>query len=177
MIFFTLGSQDKLDSFLDIAEELQVKGLNGAEAGCGEEGVGVNPSKQNFNHKVPNSDIIKEINTIEPQSQSYSEDQITSSMAVELSRHNFSGDMKKLDEKIDTMVGRGENVIRNGTKKMVKAYVCHVCGKEGVRSQIRDHIEINHLEGISIPCKLCEKTLRSRHILRQHKYNAHTNNI
>ena len=85
--------------------------------------------------------------------------------------------MKELDEKIDTMVGRGENMVRNGTKQMVKAYVCHVCGKEGVRSQIRDHIEINHLEGISIPCKLCEKTFRSRHRLRQHKYNAHTNNI
>ena len=84
---------------------------------------------------------------------------------------SFSGDMKELDEKIDTMVGRGENVIRNGTKQMVKAYVC---GKEWVRSQIRDHIEINHPEGISIPCKLCEKTFRSRHRLRQHKYNAHT---
>ena len=169
--------QDNLESFLNIAEELQVKGLNGAEAGCGEEGVGANPSKLNYDNKVPNEDLKIEINTIEPKSQSYSEDQITSSMAVELSRHYFSGDMKELDEKIDTMVGRGENMVRNGTKQMVKAYVCHVCGKEGVRSQIRDHIEINHLEGISIPCKLCEKTFRSRHRLRQHKYNAHTNSI
>ena len=34
---------------------------------------------------------------------------------------------------------------------------CKVCGKEGRGNHIKDHIEANHLEGIIIPCNLCDK--------------------
>ena len=68
-------------------------------------------------------------------------------------------------KKIGTMVGRGDYLVRQGSKLMVKAYICKVCGKEGVRSQIREHIEANHLEGISLRCKLCEKALRSGQLI------------
>ena len=84
------------------------------------------------------------------------------STAVALPKHEFSGDMKELDAKIETMMGRGENMIQMG-KKTIKAYVCQVCGKKGLRTNIKDHIEANHLAGISIPCSLCDTTCRSRH--------------
>ena len=45
---------------------------------------------------------------------------------------------------------------------------CKVCGKEGKGNAIKDHIEANHLEGIVIPCNLCDKTFRSRNGFRQH---------
>ena len=49
-----------------------------------------------------------------------------------------------------------------------RARICKVCGKEGRQSNIRDHIEANHLEGIVLPCNLGEKTFRSRVSLRHH---------
>ena len=81
--------------------------------------------------------------------------------------------MKELDEKIESLMYRGEHMIRHGAKDMITAYVCKVCGKEGVKHNIKIHIEGIHLEGISIPCNFCEKTLGSRSSLRRHNYNFH----
>ena len=33
---------------------------------------------------------------------------------------------------------------------------------------MKDHIEANHLEGISVPCNLCEEVFRSRHSKANH---------
>ena len=75
---------------------------------------------------------------------------------------NFlSGDfLKELDEKVKSMMEKGQN----GGKR----YVCKVCGKEGQWVAIRDHIEANHLEGVSLPCNVCGKEYRSRNNLRRH---------
>ena len=51
---------------------------------------------------------------------------------------------------------------------------CKVCGKEGMSHVIKNHIEANHLEGIIIPCNLCNKTFRSRAGFRQHKHKYET---
>ncbi len=61
---------------------------------------------------------------------------------------------------------KSKNKIANG---MEFAKVCKVCGKEGKDQAIKDHIEVNHLEGIVIPCNLCDKTFRSRNGLKLHK--------
>ena len=52
---------------------------------------------------------------------------------------------------------------------MKRAYIFKVCGKEGAGIAIRDHIEANHLEGVSLPCNICGKEFRSRMTLRRHK--------
>ena len=95
-------------------------------------------------------------------------------MAVALPKHKFSGDMMQLDEKVESLMSRGENMIRNGAKKMATVYVCKVCGKEGLKTNIKNHIEANHLEGISIPCNICEKTFSSRYSLGYHNSRFHT---
>ena len=95
-------------------------------------------------------------------------------MAVALPDQEFSGELTELDQHIDTMIGRGGNLIEGAQKRMVKPFVCHVCGKEaGQKIQIKSHIEAMHLEGISIPCNLCEKNLGSRNALRIHKSRYH----
>ena len=52
-------------------------------------------------------------------------------------------------------------------------YICNVCGKEGLSIHIQNHIEANHLEGVSLPCKQCDKTVKSRRELTEHKHRRH----
>ena len=162
--------QENLDVFLNIAEELQLKGLNGTESGGGN----ADGEDQNYNPTVPNTAMLKtkqisQINILS--SQTNHDDQITSSTAVALPKYELSGDMKELDEKIESLMYQGENMIKC-TNQMKRAYVCQVCGKEGLKHVIRDHIEANHLDGISVPCSICEKTSRSRNSLRTHTYRC-----
>ena len=61
----------------------------------------------------------------------------------------------------------------NGTPKQITAFICKVCGKEGIKKDIIEHIEANHLEGISIPCDYCDKEFGVRANLRKHKAKWH----
>ena len=78
-------------------------------------------------------------------------------------------DIQELDEKVRSMMTKSENRRSDGARHDS----CIVCGKEGAQRQIKDHIEANHLEGVSIPCNYCEKTFRSRSGLRQHNAMYH----
>ena len=79
---------------------------------------------------------------------------------------NFvSGDLQELDEKVKSMMETSQNRIQSGERR---AKICKVCGMEGHSTTIRDHIEANHLEGVSLPCNACGKEFRSRMILRRH---------
>ena len=165
--------QENLDTFLSIAEELQLKGLDSKDEGESPAAQFENPLDANAGTQKKNetfeAKIITQNNIFIPQY--YSKDLIKSSMALSLSMNEFSGDMNELDSKIDTMMGRGETMMSNGPNRMSKVYVCQVCGKEATRTNIKDHIEANHLEGITSPCSLCEKTFRSRGSLRHHMRN------
>ena len=66
------------------------------------------------------------------------------------------------------------NVVQLGKGKDC-AKICKVCGKEGQAMAITNHIEANHLDGVSVPCNLCEKILRSRAALRTHISRYHKN--
>ena len=100
-----------------------------------------------------------------------SEDHINSSMVVALPKQDFSGDMTELDQQIETMIVRGDHMVEGLQKRMIKAFVCKVCGKEaGQKIHMKDHIETYHMEGISIPCNICEKTFRSQKSFNHHNY-------
>ena len=45
------------------------------------------------------------------------------------------------------MIEKSKNNYSNGAQKADK---CKVCGKEGKGGNIKDHIEANHLKGLSI---------------------------
>ena len=154
--------QENLDSFLAVAEELQLKGLMGKpeeKVQNFEEGEKSLPqifSRDINNHtKVQKSSFERQI----PEIHNPREDR---SLAIP---SNFSGDLKELDEQVKSMMEKSQNRINSGRF----ADRCKVCGKEGKDTNIKDHIEANHLEGIVIPCSLCDKTFRSRNSLRHHK--------
>ena len=103
------------------------------------------------------------------------------SEAENLSKHNralaipsnFSGDLDQLEEMVKSMMEKSNNMCQNSRNANQKADRCKVCGKEGKGSNIKDHIEANHIEGIFLPCNLCGKTFRSRKGLGNHKASVH----
>ena len=87
---------------------------------------------------------------------------------------DYSIDIVELEEKVKSMMEKSENRIANGPNSWTPAHRCKVCGKEGLGRNIKDHIEANHLDGVSIPCHICEKTFRSRNALRIHTRQRHS---
>ena len=125
--------QENLDSFLAIAEELQLKGLMGKsdkDELVQEETFEMAPptSKKPVYKKEPSA-----LNPIGP-SQSYSGEQASSNSSthsgeVALASDIFSsGDLQELDEKCMSMMGRTSEKNAHGQP----LYQCKVFGKEGI---------------------------------------------
>ena len=157
--------QENLDSFLAIAEELQLKGLMGKtddksrnleedEKPFSAFNAHAKIPKPSFRRQAP----IREIHNPEE----------NTTVAIP---SNFSGDLDELEERVKSMMEKSQNRIANGREFALQ---CKVCGKEGHGTNIKDHIEANHLEGIVIPCNLCDKAFRSRAGFRQHKHKYET---
>ena len=155
--------QENLDSFLAVAEELQLKGL------MGKTGEKVNDFKPLYETFSPAINTNLSNNSFKKQKPSSKIQNPGENRTLAIPTE-FSGDLVELEEMVKSMMEKLQIKIANRT-----AYQCKVCGKEGQGITIKDHIEANHLEGIVIPCNLCDKTFRSRHSLRNHKSRHVTN--
>ena len=71
--------------------------------------------------------------------------------------NNFSGNIDELEARVSSLMEKSQNKTADGKKL---AYLCTMCGKEGHLTNIKDHIETNHLQGVNIPCNLCEKNFQ-----------------
>ena len=149
--------QENLDSFLAIAEELQLKGLMG-KSNQGEQEI---PTKS-WEVPVAKNAALKDetrMTKSSPMPSPPSSSRDSSRVRTVAVANENSADIQKLDEQINSLMTKSS---RKNTRGM-PIYVCNDCGKEGKHSQVRDHIEANHLQGISVPCNYCEKMFRSRH--------------
>ena len=164
--------QDNLDNFMHIAEEFKLKGLQ-RESNNDKENAQETPEKRHtdeferrklFKIKEENLRNI-EIATIS--TNSFDKEDGLSKKIVAISNQIFSGNFQELDYQIKSIMKLGQ---MNGKKSY---YFCKVCGKEGVYGHIKNHIEANHIEGVSIPCTLCEKIFRSRPALKNHNLTHH----
>ena len=154
--------QENLESFLAIAEELQLKGLLGKSEDFVKRDQEFLPTLDQVN---PTRVTTKERNhKVAPRP-----DKNIAEGAVAITG-DFSEDLMQLDAQIESMMELSQNLVSRGT---YKAHICKVCGKEGGRNDVRRHIEASHLEGLSFPCNLCEKICRSRNALRIHKQRNH----
>ena len=159
--------QEDLDSFLGIAEELQVKGLMGKY----EEPEYVNQEIIPKSGEVLNPTRVATKDQKDEATKVFAPrvDTKATERAVARKGH-FSEDLSQLDAQIESMMEMSQNLVSHATHR---ATVCTACGKEGKRNDIRRHIEANHLEGLSFPCNLCEKECRSRHAISRHKQKHH----
>ena len=83
---------------------------------------------------------------------------------------NILEDLEELGQKVKSLMRRSEHGTATGGRPM---WICTLCGKEGQHTQVRNHIEANHIENSELPCNLCGKIFRSRHTLALHKYKHH----
>ena len=79
-------------------------------------------------------------------------------------------DFENSDQQVKSMMKHSDNANPLGKGK---ARLCKVCGKEGRMTYIKNHIEANHISGISLPCGLCGKLLTLRNMMNNHKSNYH----
>jgi len=170
-------NQENLDSFLAVAEELQLKGLMGSSAE--EETNKPTMTKKTKNISQEKKYLQQEVLIPVPSSfgdEPNSVDKLESSSPLEgtsaVTDYTVAADLQDLDDKINSMIVFSENQIGRGEK----AKACKVCGKEGNMSQIKAHIESHHITGVSHTCNICGKTTRSKDAMRMHKRRNHTTN-
>ena len=176
--------QENLDSFLAIAEELQLKGLMGKNDGKKVEDV-VAENKSDFKMSKPiktnsSRSIVGKTQTafqkrqikIEAETKfqkRQSKNEAETNNVIALSSI-FSGNIDELEERVKSLMEKSPNNYGEGNRKADK---CKVCGKEGKGSMIKNHIEVNHLEGIVLPCNQCEKTFSTQKNRKEHTTRNH----
>ena len=159
--------QDKLDSFLTIANELQLKGFtrepeNSAynEIENDLKGESLHQETQNLQRtEQPNTDINLFCQT----------DKILS-----LVKATVSDDPTQLDEQINSLMEATESFVTRKSGQRNKAFICKVCRKEAEFTDLKRHIESFHISGMTHSCEICGKISTTRkgmkmHFLREHR--------
>ena len=164
--------QEDLDSFLAIAEEIRLKGLTNQTSS---DLIQEHEETQHTEKIQKDRDLPTKSTALH---QDLKRNVPSSASTIATISNQSSTNLQALDEKVKSMMEKGQQMIftgkrPNGTPMRAKSFICKVCGKEGKAGNIRAHIEANHLEGICVPCDICEKTFSSRESLRFHKSKFH----
>ena len=150
--------QEQLESFLALAEELELKGLNGSSG----EKVPEYPEGP-FTHTESRSDLKR--------TQKITGGSISTSN-VKYESNSFEGTVVRIQPKLkrastidsDTMAKIETMII-----KQADGYSCTNCGYISKNtSHMKEHVE-KHIEGLEYPCNLCNKIFRSYNSIRVHK--------
>ena len=166
--------QENLDSFLVLAEELQLKGLRGNQTEKEASEEFSLPAKRKDLLKLPKSKTSTKQNPIKKDASIETgivQPAFETAVALTDDTTNYT-DIESLDQQVKSMMIFSENLDPHG-KIGARARICKVCGKEGSMQNILKHIEANHITGISIPCDLCGKAQGSRASLSAHKNSYH----
>ena len=156
--------QEQLDSFLESAQKLEIKGLLGGS---------VDPDPQD---STVNEQLFKE-ETIEPIQAT--EDKrivnICENVPVksrQYKRGAFKGDVSKVDVSSLTHdeIELKKKELYQKNDGVWKCLACDHSGTDG--ANMRKHVEI-HLDGLSYTCPLCQKEFRSKDMLYLHTKNNH----
>ena len=160
--------QENLDSFLSIAEELELKGLEGKGNENYESGQNDPPQQEREGKKK----VLFDKGCPRFSEPYQTEVAVTEYKTVALASH-VSSDIQELNNKSASLMVKTSKKSQCGNP----LYKCTICGKEDKSYNLKNHIEKNHLEGVSIPCNLCEKTFRCTKTLARHKKSNHKLNF
>ena len=170
---------ESLDSFFEMAEELQLKGFEGskdqnepkeADQLKPKDEYKTNPKLPFYTRMETYKAILEtqksEIETFDNPSKKGSNTLVLPKASV------MSSDIEELDKTVKSMMETGETMLHIG-KRQKRAKICKACGKEGESTDIKRHIEAYHLESVSLSCGFCDKILQSRNALRVHVSRYH----
>ena len=169
--------QRNLDTFLALANDLRLKGLNGTSDEGGGKSDKVPPSPEVYEtvretsslmQMVPFTDMVDQA-TINNRNQPK-----VNKKERALALNNSSND-EDLDNQIRSMMRKSENDAAAHGKGNAKgkARICKVCGKEGDMTTIQRHIEANHVTGLVLECNICGSTANTRHAMEKHMNRKH----
>ena len=162
--------QENLDAFLVLAEELKLKGLTGSDEGSESKNVTEKHPKKRQEQTNPYNEPFSQISRPVFNDNFSGEDKPFSMVPVSL----VGEDTQQFDEQVKSMMEVTENTITTGNKTR-RVCTCKVCGKEGTWTNIKTHIEANHIiSNITHSCDICGKSSRSRHGLRLYKAREHS---
>ena len=141
--------QNQLDNFLEVAQKFKIEGLLSTEE----------PEDKNDSHVV------------DRKAESFPTRPDYTEVKVVKTDHTRTGniekvvsvtDMAEVDEKTEQLMEKIDGIFH-----------CKACGYCSLQSiHMKEHIE-SHIDGLSYPCKFCDKTFRSRKSLRGHNYSFH----
>ena len=173
--------QQDLDSFLALAEELQLKGLSGSQKEANQsEGKSMLRKRQNIRTK-PNLDLLGVNQDISRK--------IESPLSEESKSKIWNnGQLFPMDDVREMVLSSDstENNLRDTIDSMMESFndgeiivtKCIVCQKENrgsyAKNNMRQHIE-THIEGVSYLCNQYGKVSRSSSALRMHTNYHHKN--
>ena len=161
--------QEDLNDFLTLAEELQLKGLSGSSKA---DEIEENVEHENYvnSMKLGFKTYLKSQTAVYKEKPSYN-------YPPQLSHEERTVSILNEFNTSDTLVENTEELevkIKCMLKKIEGKWCCTVCQKNSIhRHHIVQHIEANHIEGISHSCNQCGKVSRSRSALAVHKSFYH----
>ena len=162
--------KEQLERFLALAEELQLRGLNG---GSGEEA----PSKKR-------NSVTKEEKSLKQNQQKKSvkrKNNVKEGVISNVKSENTFDEVSPiaLDQKAEQHVYIDSDTTDKIDSNIVKhsdGFSCTSCDYSSKRkNHMREHVE-RHIEGLQYPCKFCDKNFRTSNSLRNHNYRSHIRN-
>jgi len=163
--------QEGIDTFLALAEEMQLKGLTGPQPDT-------EPPKQpsiNGNSTKHHQTLIQEVLSRGTKAILKQENVITSQVTDNFEEYPV---VKEADTYLDnTDVGELEEHLSSLIERVNGTWTCKMCGKtRRDKTDIKRHAE-THIEGASHPCNTCGKTFRCSSTLRRHLSTNHLNSV
>ena len=150
-------AKEDLDTFLELAEEFQLKGLSGSS-----EEDQQKTTQKNFNFSQKREFLQRpSFQNEDPIPKLVSIPHITAKQMIARATTSTSD----LDEQIRSMITKSD--ISEGPGKGPLA-TCNMCGKQGSYRNMPAHVKTRHITGLSHSCEICGKTFRTRHSLNQH---------
>ena len=154
---------EQLNSFLDVAQKLRIKGLIGNDE----------KSKSTVSEKefIPEETVYQNqfINIAKNEENIENTDK-------SIVRSNNSGNRKQRLES-NSFVFQSDINVKESVKNIIsqdgEKWICNDCGKEArTKGNIELHAEI-HIRGLTFHCDKCDKTFRSRNVLSNHRTKYH----
>jgi len=175
--------QEDIDSFMAIAEELEVKGLFGVKQNNEPNIINTNiyvDKKTEVNKIYGNMDEDRKPILYNNTQNIPKEQENTTKIDIQLdalSNTDYNNGVVVVgDMQVNVTNDELHDTIESMLEKVDGLWTCKMCGQtSGHKATLKRHVECRHTVGSSHPCRFCDKIFRSTNALDVHNYRNHRN--